>query len=165
MSVRRAAFVAVLWAFALTPVDASARQNTRISLSGFPLQVLTTTGADFEAGFVSLGTTSFSVNATTLSLLFVNRTATVAVLCDAGSCPNAGALPVSGLQWRRADLATWNTLTTSPVDVETRSMTYGGTNDPWGNSLVWRYLLNWTSNPPAAMTRWRIRFQLTVTAP
>ena len=165
MTARTAAAIAALYVMTLVPGTASARQNTRITLSGFPLAVATTTGADFQAGFVSLGTMSFSVDATTLSLLFTTRTATVAVLCDAGSCPQTGTLPVSGLQWRRADLATWNTLTTSPVVVETRSMTWGGTNDPWSNSVEWRYQLSWTATPPQALTRWRIRFQLTVTAP
>jgi hypothetical protein len=147
---------------ALAP-DAGA-QNTVLTVTGFPLSVTSTTGADFETGSVSLGTTSFSVNATT-NAGFATRTTTVSVRCSAGNCPNTGTLSLTGLQWRRVDQATWNQLTTTVAAVETRQITFNGANDPWGNSIEWRYLLSWTANPPTAMTRFRIRFQLTTTSP
>jgi len=152
-------------ALAVIPATDAVAQNTRIDLSGFPLQVTSTTGADFEAGSVALGSTGFTVDARTSNGPFTTRTTTVSVYCGAANCPQAGTLQETSLQWRRADLAVWNTLTTAPVTVETRNITFNGVNDPWGNTLVWRYLLNWTTNPATAMTRWRIRFQLTTTAP
>jgi hypothetical protein len=56
-------------------------------------------------------------------------------------------------------------LTGSYVTIEQRDLTYNGTNDPWSNSIHWRYVLSWTGNPPTPLTRWRIRFRLVVAAP
>jgi hypothetical protein len=72
---------------------------------------------------------------------------------------------VGGLQWRRADLATWNTLTTAFVTVEARTATFNGANDPWNNAMFWRYVLTYTGTPPTAASEFRIQYQLQVTAP
>lgn len=158
-----ARLIVALWAVAIVAPLAAGAQRVRLTLSGFPLQVATTTGADFDAGSVALGSMSFTADMTT-GIPLIPVATTVSVYCDA-PCPQSGSLPAAGLQWRRADLATWNTLTTSPTLVETRNVTFLGANDPWGNTVAWRYLLSWTANPPTAETRWRIRFQLTTSAP
>lgn len=150
------------------PSELNAQGNrTRLTLSGFPLSVTSTSPADFDAGAVTLGTTSFTVDLTTNGGGggFSPRVTTVQVQCRL-ACPNSGTLPVGSLQWRRADLGTWNTLTTSFVQVESRTAAYNGTNDPWSNSMVWRYVLSWTGRPPTTTdTQFRISYRLVVTAP
>lgn len=134
---------------------------TVLTLSGFPLNVSTTTTADFDAGAVSLGTTGINVDLTTnAGGGFATRVTTVNVQCGL-PCP-AG---VTSLQWRRNDLGVWNTLTTAYVLVEARTATYNGVNDPWSNSILWRYVVGWTTNPPAATEQYLIRFELVVSAP
>lgn len=163
---RRLLLVAVVALGTAVPRGAQAQfYFTSMSISGFPL---TNTGPallDFEAGSVALGATDFTVN---LILNFFGsfspRVTSVAVRC-ATPCPASGAASVSRLQWRRSDLAGWNVLTTSFVNIETRTATFNGTNDPWSNTLFWRYLLSYTGTPPTAATQFNIEFQLTVTAP
>ncbi|MEX2181958.1 MAG: hypothetical protein WD771_07945 [Gemmatimonadaceae bacterium] len=134
---------------------------TVLTLSGFPLTVSTTTPADFDAGSVPLGTTGFTVDLTSnAGPGFATRVTTVNVQCGL-PCP-AG---VTSLQWRRNDLSVWNTLTTSFALVESRTATFNGVNDPWSNSMLWRYLVGWTTNPPAPTEQYLITFQLVVTAP
>lgn len=158
-----------LLGFALAaPLGTAEAQNRRttLTLAGFPLAVASTSASDFDAGAVTLGSTSFTVDLTTNSGGggFSPRVTEVAVACTA-PCPNTGTLGVSGLQWRRNDLGTWNALTTTNVVVETRTATFNGTNDPWSNTLHWRYVLSWTANPPTGATNWQVAMRLTVTAP
>lgn len=56
-------------------------------------------------------------------------------------------------------------LTTTFVTIETRTATFNGTNDPWANSVAWRYALSYTGTPPRAATAYFVQFQLQVTAP
>lgn len=147
------------------PGLADAQRRTQLNITNFPRVVTTTSATDFDAGSVSLGTTAFTVEGTSNFPAFSPRETTVQVQCVAGQCPNTGALPVGNLQWRRDDLGTWNTLTTSYVTIETRDLVYNGANDPWGNTLHWRYLVSWTGTPPQVETRWRVRFRLVVAPP
>lgn len=153
---------------ALLPAMASAQGNrrTNITTTGFPLSVTQTTPTDYDAGFVTLGTTSFTVDLRTNNGAggFSPRQTTVRVRCG-GACPASGTAALNRLQWRRADLGVWNPLTTAFVDVETRVATFNGANDPWSNSLQWRYTLDWASVPPAAATAFYIEVELQVTAP
>jgi len=142
-------------------------QPVRINLSvlGLPFAVTTTDGADFEQGFVILGSFSFTVQSLPTSGSGTKST-TVQVRCRT-ACPRSGTLPVSGLQWRRVDTGTWVTATTGYQTLETRTLTVGNAaTDPWSNSVQWRYLLSWTANPPtAAATQYRLEFRLTVANP
>lgn len=164
---RSIALLAFATALLALPGDAEAQGlwGTTLALTGWPLTVTNTTGTDFENGFVSLGSTSFSVNGTSnLFNLFTTRITTVAVQCVA-PCPRSGTIPASGLEWRRDDQATWTPLTNDYVDIEQRTMVYNGSNDPWTRSMQWRYVLSWTGNPPAAVSQYRVRFRLLVAAP
>lgn len=155
-------FVALVVA---VPRTASAQWNTVLTVTGWPLTVTSTTGNDFEAGFVSLGTTSFNVDATSnLFNWFNTRVTSVEVQCVA-ACPRTGTLSATGIQWRRDDQATWTNLTTAYVEVEERTVQYNGTNDPWSRTMQWRYLLSWTAHPPTAASQFRVRFRLVVSAP
>lgn len=146
-------------------LEGQGQRRTEITLSGFPISNVSTAPADFDAGFVLLGSTSWTVDLTRNQGAggFSPRVTTVNVVC-AAPCPASGTLPVGSLEWRRADLGVWNPLSTTPTLVETRTATFNGTNDPWTNSVQWRYALSWTGTPPSAAT-FNVAFELVVTAP
>lgn len=144
--------------------DAGAQRRTSLVISGWPLTATSTSANDFEAGFVLLGATSFTVDAVSNSPAFTLRSTTVSVQC-VPACPRSGTLSLAGVQWRRNDQATWNTLTTAYAPIETRTLSFGGANDPWSQTVQWRYALNWATNGPTAASEFRIRFRLTVAAP
>jgi hypothetical protein len=158
--------VALVLAALAPQAQAQGNRRTNITTTGFPLATTSTSPADFDAGFVSIGSTTFTIDLRTNTGAggFSPRVTTVNVQC-AAPCPATGTTALSGLQWRRADLGVWNTLTTSYVLVESRTAAFNGANDPWQNTLEWRYLLSWTGTPPAAATDFYIRFELVVTAP
>lgn len=158
----------ILAAFAW-PAAVRAQPNmTRLTITGFPLAFPSPTAADFNAGFIT------SANATTFTVEAQNgttaqRTTTVAIRCEM-PCPATGSKPLNTLRWRRADLGTWNTLTTNDVVIESRPVWRGqplpASNDPWSNSLFWQFSLNWLAdqqNPTEH--RYNIVFTLTVTIP
>ena len=148
---------------AAVPVFAEAQQ-TRMTVTGWPITVTGTTGGDFEGGAVPLGTTSITVDARTNATPFSPRVTTVEVRCIP-ACPRTGTLPLAGVQWRRDDQVSWTTLTTGYAFVEQRQVTFNGATDAWTRTLEWRYLLNWITNPPTPATEFRIEFTLIVTAP
>jgi len=91
-----------------------------------------------------------------------NRTSIVAVRASSASLGGGKAL--SDLEWRRADLGTWNAMTTADVTVESRTIRKNGLNDPWSNTLFLRMHLAWTSDAPATYSTGLV-FTLTVTTP
>jgi len=154
--------IAVL-ALLLAPAALSA-QRVNLNVTGFPIAFPTPTGADFAAGYIESSTvTTFTVDAQTgpPSLL---RTVTVSVRCRT-PCPATGSKAAGTLQWRRADQATWHTLTTANSPIESRPMQRNTLNDPWSNSIVWRFLLDWQTDAPGPASRFDIVFTLTVTSP
>lgn len=144
--------------------DAGAQRMTSLTISGWPLSVTATSANDFEVGFINLGSTTFTVDALSNQPVFTLRSTTVEVQC-VPACPRTGTVPLAGVQWRRNDQANWTTLTTGYVPIETRTLAFNGVNDPWSQTLHWRYALDWATNPPAAASQFRIRFRLTVAAP
>lgn len=165
-STRALIFLTAALLAAPTLLDAQGNRRTTLTTSGFAMTVNGASTTDYDAGAVSIGNTTFTVDLTTNSGGggFSPRVTTVNVRCNT-PCPTSGTLPLGGLQWRRNDLGTWNTLTTTFVLVESRTATFGGTNDPWNNTLVWRYALTWAGVPPTAATAYQVQFQLVVTAP
>jgi hypothetical protein len=152
---------AVLWA--AVGASIARAQQTTLTITGFPLAFASPTGADFVAGSIVGGTITYTVAAKTGTT--GQRTATISMRCNA-PCPQvAGPKPLATLQWSRTDLGTWNTLTTTDVQVEQRALFRNGLNDPFSNSIDWRFLLDWLTDPPGAATSFRILFTLTVTVP
>ena len=145
------------------PLVAQGRR-TLFTVTGVPFTVTGTTPADFDAGFIILGTLAFTIDATANQPFFSPRLTSVNVRCFA-PCPSTGALPGTGIQWRRGDLGTWNDLTTTLALVETRTLVYGGANDPWSNTIQFRYVLNWATTPPTAATQFMLELQMTVDPP
>ena len=149
---------------AFLSVDAHA-QRTQLQVSGFPVTFLAPTAAELTSGTVTSATaTTFTVNAQTGTT--AQRTATVSIRCQA-PCPASGTKTAGELRWRRADLAAWNTLSTSDVIIETRAMFRGqplpASNDPWSNSLYWQFVVDWSDIP--GTTTYNIVMTLTVTVP
>lgn len=142
--------------------EAQGNRRTNVTVAGFPLTVTNTTPADFDAAFVTFGSTSFTVDLRTNvgGGGFSPRVTTVNVRCGA-PCPGT----VGQLQWRRADLGIWNSLSTAFNTVESRTAAFNGVNDPWTNSMEWRYVLLWATTPPSAQVQFPIDFELVVTAP
>lgn len=162
MSGRALVLACLLISAVASPALGQGNRRTVLTLTGLPLSVTSTSPNDFDAGSVAIGSNNFSVDLTTNSGGggFSPRQTAVNVRCAAG-CPAS----VTNLQWRRSDLGTWNTLTTTFALIETRTASFNGANDPWSNTVFWRHNLAWTANPPAAAVTFFLEFQLVVTAP
>ena len=133
------------------PGTAQAQKLTMTLTAGFPVAFPTVTEADYDAGSVT-ATTPLGF---TLDLLGgggggTSRTGILSI--RATTATMGGTKPIGDLQWRRSDLGTWNSLTTTNVVVESHTMIRNSTNDPWSNSIVFRTLLSWTADGPATYT-------------
>lgn len=141
-------------------------QPTTVTVSGFPVTFPPVTAADLDAGILSSSTpTSFTVEITGGQP--VARTTIVTLRCQA-PCPVTGSKPAAQLQWRRADLPFWQTLSTTDVEVERRvverRLPLPQSNNPWSATLYWQTLLDWSTDSPGIHT-FDIVLTLTVTAP
>lgn len=156
--------LSLLSLFAVLLPATTAAQRMELTVTGFPIVFPTPTAADFEAGYIESTTTvTFTVDASTGPPTM--RTTTVSIACRT-PCPSNGGPKAAGtLQWRRADQATWQTLSTTNTPVESQPVQRNSLNDPWSNSIVWRFLLDWDSDPPGALTTFNVVFALTVTTP
>lgn len=142
----------VLLAVALVAMTACTAEAQRLRLTitaGAPIAFPTVTDAHYLAGSVTATTPlGFSVqlaggNAGALRTGIVSIRAATAVM--------GGSKPISDLQWRRSDLGAWNSLTTSNVTIESRTMRRNpALNNPWTNSVVFRTLLAWANDGPAS---------------
>ena len=113
------------------------------------------TANDYAAGFVnSTAGVTFNVDATV-----GNESHTTTVSIRSLSANLGGGKVLGDLQWRRSDLATWTSITVTNVQVEQRVQVRNGLNDPWGNTIFFRMLLNWTTDPPAT---YGANYQLTL---
>jgi hypothetical protein len=121
-----------------------AAQKTILTLAGGAVTFPAPTAVDYSAGFVDAATgVTFTLNAQTGT----SRTTTIAIR---SSSTNLGGGKVIGdLQWRRSDLATWNSITLLDSQVEQRVVVRGSSNDPWSNTIFFRMLLSWTTDAPA----------------
>ncbi len=146
------AIFVVVMLFAL-PLEA---QKTTFTVTGSTISFPAPTAADYVAGWInsSSGVTFTVAQNTTLK----SRTTIVSILSVANSLGNGKA--IGDLQWQRADLATWNSITLTNVQVEQRVLVPGGANDPWSNTINFRLLLNWATDAPATYTA---SYQITLT--
>ncbi|HEV7593762.1 MAG TPA: hypothetical protein VGO33_02110 [Gemmatimonadaceae bacterium] len=126
----------------------AAAQSTTLALSGNIITFPAPTATDYVNGFVYSSGVLFTVDATSNSGQ-ANMT-TVAIKSTSANLGNGKVL--ADLQWRRSDLATWNTITLANVNVEARSQTFNGANDPWSNTIFFRMKLTWTTDAPATYT-------------
>ena len=134
---------AVLLALALfaSPIAA---QKTTLSVTGGTVAFPAPTATDYIAGFIDASTgATFTIN----SLNGLARTTTISIRSTSASL--GGSKVIGDLQWRRSDLATWNSITLTDAQVEQRIVINKGLNDPWGNTIFFRMLLSWISDGPA----------------
>lgn len=121
-----------------------AAQKTILTLAGGAINFNAPTSADYIAGYIDSPTgVTFTVNAQTGT----SRTTTISVRSTSASL--GGGKVIGDLQWRRSDLATWNSITLTDAQVEQRIVVRGVSNDPWSNTIFFRMLLNWTTDAPA----------------
>ena len=121
-----------------------AAQKTNLTLTGATVTFNAPTAADYIAGYIDSPTgVTFNINAQT----GVSRTTTVSIRSTSANL--GGGKVIGDLQWRRSDLAAWNSITLSDSQVEQRIVVRGVLNDPWSNTIFFRMLLNWTTDAPA----------------
>jgi len=121
-----------------------AAQKTNLTLAGGTVTFNAPTAADYIAGYIDSPTgVTFNINAQT----GVSRTTTVSIRSTSANL--GGGKVIGDLQWRRSDLAAWNSITLSDSQVEQRIVVRGVLNDPWSNTIFFRMLLNWTTDAPA----------------
>jgi hypothetical protein len=132
---------------------------TSLTLSGQTITFPAPTATDYINGFVNSATgVTFTINATFGSQ---SHTTTVRIRSTSANLGNGKLL--ADLQWRRSDLATWNSITTTDATVEARVVVRNGTNDPWNNTIFFRMLLAWTDDTPGTNTaNYRITLSQTV---
>ena len=134
---------AISLALALFAVPLAA-QKTQLTVTGGTITFPAPTAADYIAGFIDSSTgATFTIN----SQNGVQRTTTISIRATSASLGN-GKL-IGDLKWRRSDLATWNDVTLTDVQVEQRILINKVLNDPWGNTIFFRMALSWTSDAPA----------------
>ena len=121
-----------------------AAQKTILTLTGATITFNAPTAADYIAGYIDSPTgVTFTLSAQTGA----SRTTTVSVRSTSASL--GGGKVIGDLRWRRSDLAAWNSMTLTDAQVEQRVQVRNGANDPWSNTVFFRMLLNWTTDPPA----------------
>ena len=124
-----------------------AAQKTILTVTGGTITFPAPTAADYIAGFVnSSGGATFSINAQTGA----SRTTTISIRSTSANLGNGKV--IGDLQWRRSDLATWNSISLTDAQVEQRIVVRNGLNDPWNNTIFFRMVLNWTTDAPATYT-------------
>ncbi len=143
-------------ALALFAVPLAAQTpRTQLTLSGQTITFPAPTAADYINGYVYSATgVTYTLDATS-----GNQSHTATVLIRATSASLGGSKVIGDLEWRRSDLATWNSITLLDSQVEQRVMVRGGLNDPWSNTIFFRMKLDWTSDAPATYTA---NYQITV---
>jgi hypothetical protein len=121
-----------------------AAQKTILTLAGGTITFAAPTAADYIAGFINSGTgVTFTLNAQTGA----SRTTTISIRSISASLGSGKV--IGDLQWRRSDLATWNSITLTDAQVEQRVQVRNGLNDPWSNTIFFRMVLTWATDAPA----------------
>jgi hypothetical protein len=119
--------------------------KTDLTLGGGTVIFPAPTATDYINGYV------YSTSGVTYTIDATNGTAshTTTVSLRTTSANLGGTKPVTDLEWRRSDLATWNAISSTNTQVEQKIMIRGLLNDPWGNTIFFRMKLSWTADPPA----------------
>ena len=135
---------AAIWLALVLVASPLAAQKTILTLTGGTITFPAPTAADYIAGFVNSTTgVTYTVDAQTGT----SRTTTVSIRSTSADLGNGKV--IADLEWRRSDLATWNSITLTDAQVEQKVVIRGALNDPWSNTIFFRMVLNWTSDAPA----------------
>jgi hypothetical protein len=135
------AFAMALFASLLTsPLGA---QKTNLTVTGGTVTFPTPTVTDYINGYVdATAGVTFSIDAQTGA----SRTTTVSVRSTSANL--GGGKLIGDLQWRRSDLATWNSISLTDAQVEQRILIRNSLNDPWSNTIFFRMVLSWATDAP-----------------
>lgn len=135
-------------AIALTVIAApltAQNPKTDLTLGGGTVTFPAPTATDYINGYVySTSGVTYTVNATNGA---ASHTTTVLIRATSANLGNGKAL--TDLEWRRSDLATWNTISATNTQVEQKVMVLNLLNDPWNNTIFFRMKLSWTTDAPA----------------
>lgn len=138
----------------LTPSLTGTARAQRLTLTitaGSPVAFPAVTEAMYDAGSVSATTAlGYTLNLQGGGGGGLSHTGSLQI--RSASATMGGTKPIGDLQWRRGDLATWNSLTTTDVTVQSNTMIRNGLNDPYSNTIVFRTLLSWSTDGPAIYT-------------
>lgn len=152
----------VLLGALLVPGVLHAQGSESLSLSATTVTFPTPTVTDFDNGFLPSSTTLTYTVATSGGPKGASHTATVSIKSTSANLGGGKAL--GDLQWSRADLGTWNSMTTTNATVEQRTIVRSGANDPWSNSINFQMLLAYANDAPGAHTA-SLVVTLTITTP
>jgi hypothetical protein len=139
--VSTSAIISLALALVASPLAA---QKTQLTVTGGTITFPAPTAADYIAGFLNSAT---GATFTVASQNGIPRTTTISIRSTSANLGNGKV--IGDLQWRRSDLATWNSITLADAQVEQRIVINKGLNDPWSNTIFFRMVLNWTTDAPA----------------
>ena len=119
--------------------------KTQLTLGGGTVTFPAPTPTDYINGYV------YSTTGVTYTLDATNglQSHTTTISIRATSANLGGSKALSDLEWRRSDLAAWNTIAATDTEVEQKIMVRGLLNDPWSNTVFFRMKLSWTADAPA----------------
>jgi hypothetical protein len=121
-----------------------AAQKTSLTLASGAVTFPAPTATDYVNGFVDAPTgMTFTIN----SVSGPQRTTTISIRSISANL--GGGKVIADLQWRRSDLATWNSITLTDAQIEQRVVVNNALNDPWSNTVFFRMVLHWTTDAPA----------------
>jgi len=121
-----------------------AAQKTLLTLGNATVTFPAPTATDYINGFVAAATgVSYTLSATQGN---ISHTTTVSIRSTSANL--GGGKIIADLQWRRSDLATWNSISLTDAQVEQKIMVRGVLNDPWSNTIFFRMILHWTTDAP-----------------
>jgi hypothetical protein len=127
---------------------AAQNPKTDLTLSGGTISFPAPTATDYINGYVySTSGVTYTVDATNGT---ASHTTTVQIRATSANLGNGKLL--SDLEWRRSDLATWNTISSTNAQVEQKIMVLNLLNDPWSNTIFFRMKLTWTTDAPGIYT-------------
>jgi hypothetical protein len=136
---------AISFALILLASPLAAQTKTDLTLAGATITFPAPTASDFVNGYVDSPTgVTFTVDATSGNL---SHTTTVFIRSTSANLGNGKI--IGDLQWRRSDLATWNSITLTDVQVDQQIQVRNVLNDPWSNTIFFRMRLSWTTDGPA----------------
>lgn len=144
------------------PATLLAQGKEKLTITGGPVSFPAPTVTDYNNGYLSAGGALTYTVAGTGGGRGISHTSTVSVRATTGTL--GGTKSITDLQWRRADLPTWNPMTTTSAQIEQRVIVRRGSNDPWSNQIFLRMLLSYANDGPGAHSGTLV-FTLTITTP
>jgi hypothetical protein len=124
---------------------AAQNPKTDLTVAGATITFPAPTATDFVNGYIDSPTgVTFTVDATN-----GNEPHTTTVSIRSTSATLGSGKVISDLRWRRSDLATWNSITLTDVQVDQKITIRNILNDPWSNTIFFRMSLNWITDGPA----------------